>query len=365
MKRLIAFSALAAVAAVAEDVPEFNCVSDGECQRGDLISFTYTDTTGECLQECAATPGCNVYTHYRDVTLCQLYRYCDEIEANFCDQCVTGYVVCDPTSRFDRYMVVGGYSSGRTDSVELFDLSGTHAGCEDPAPFPEEVYGAVGAYINGEVQCSNSSLTFSLLNSSVNGLIRFGSAAETPQFSTSNDVGRTTTSTTPGGRGTKSCRRGGHTQRVRAWFMRERTMRCAFVDIFLSSCYHQRGRVARYRRRKRGLSSNCGATRARSALGAFSYTHSGRRHATLPGQNRRKPHPVGGRTKLRLLHRTSMDVRVKDLPMRTYSDVVFPGMTFNVTRGGNCRPWSILARSFNAAWPDARAMTEPAPRRSL
>jgi len=46
---------------------------------------------------------------------------------------------------------VGGYSGGSISSVEIVDLTGNHPGCFPTADFPIDIFGAVGAYVEGRV----------------------------------------------------------------------------------------------------------------------------------------------------------------------------------------------------------------------
>ncbi len=64
----------------------------GECQEGELLGFSFEDSSADCLEACknAADAGCAFYTFSPDDGFCGQYATCPTISADGCPNCVSG-----------------------------------------------------------------------------------------------------------------------------------------------------------------------------------------------------------------------------------------------------------------------------------
>ena len=66
----------------------------GQCSDGYQLEFSETVDEFECLEYCQTVEECEWFTFYESESLCESFSNCTSIDAEDCDDCISGQKEC-------------------------------------------------------------------------------------------------------------------------------------------------------------------------------------------------------------------------------------------------------------------------------
>ena len=77
------------------DTSEYlKCFVPGECRDSQIVDVTSQNDSRSCLHHCQGTRGCEWFTFYEDSKACASLSGCLDLNATFCDNCISGEMEC-------------------------------------------------------------------------------------------------------------------------------------------------------------------------------------------------------------------------------------------------------------------------------
>ena len=70
------------------------CFVPGECRDSQILDVTSQNDSTRCLRHCQATQGCEWFTFYEDSKACASLSGCLDLNATYCDRCISGETEC-------------------------------------------------------------------------------------------------------------------------------------------------------------------------------------------------------------------------------------------------------------------------------